>query len=171
MSSDRDCRHRIFKIALSYGHMTSSFTLRPSTEADYDAIAEIWHSSASLPGVGPAAMPSEADMRKEIDAEFTGGWQVTVAINGDEIAGFVAIKPDRAVLAELFVRPGSLGRGIGRALLARAMDAMPDGFTLFTRSGNARARRFYEQAGLSMLREGTHPHFGDPIVYYEWKRR
>jgi ribosomal protein S18 acetylase RimI-like enzyme len=115
-------------------------------------------------------MPSQAELRKEIDAEFIAGWQVTLAVRGDEIVGFLAIKPDEAVLAELFVRPGSLGGGIGRALLAQAIDAMPDGFTLFTRSGNARARQFYEKAGLTVLRKGTHPRFGDPIVFYGWKR-
>jgi len=116
-------------------------------------------------------MPTEAELRKEIDAELSTGWQVTLAICGDEVVGFLAIRPDEAVLAELFVRPGSLGKGIGQALLARAIGAMPDGFTLFTRPGNTRARRFYEKAGLVVLREATHPQFGDPIVYYEWRRR
>lgn len=150
--------------------MTSSFALRPSTEADYDTIAEIWHSSASLPGVGPPMMPTEADLRKRLEAEFAAGWQVTLAVRGDEIVGFLAIRLAEAVLAELFVRPGSLGGGIGQALLAQAIDAMPGGFTLFTRSGNLRARRFYEKAGLAVLREAIHPRFGDPIVYYEWQR-
>lgn len=156
-------------IGLFHSRMTYPFALRPSTETDHDAIARVWHSSASLPGVGPAAMPSEADLRKRLDAEFAAGWKVTVAVRGDEIVGFVAIKPEQAVLAELFVRPGSLGGGIGRALLAQAIEAMPGGFMLYTRSGNERARRFYEKAGLVAVREGVHPRSGDSIVYYSWK--
>ena len=46
--------------------------------------------------------------------------------------------------------------------------AMPEGFTLFTRTGNGTARRFYEKAGLVALREDIHPRFGDPIIYYSW---
>lgn len=148
--------------------MTSSFELRPSTEADHDAIAEIWHESASLPGVGPADMPSQADLRKRVDVEFASGWRVTVALRGEDVVGFLAIKPEAAILCEIFIRPGHLGIGIGQALLSRAMAAMPEGFTLHTRPTNMRARRFYEKAGLVFLREGTHPRSGDAIIYYGW---
>jgi putative acetyltransferase len=166
---DEPLGHGIFKIDRLYGHMTSSFMLRPATEVDHDTIAQVWHASASLPGVGPAVMPSEAELRQRLRVEFESGWDVTVAISGDEIVGFVAIKPKQAVLAELFVRPGALGGGIGQRLLAHAIAAMPDGFTLYTRSGNTRATRFYEKAGLARLREGIHPRSGDPIVYYGWQ--
>jgi putative acetyltransferase len=143
--------------------------LRPATEADRDAIAEIWHTSASLPGVGPPVMPAARELRERVDREFAAGWQVTVAVREDRVAGFVAIKPAEAILAELFVRPEAIGTGAGKVLLAHAMEAMPAGFTLFTRSGNARARRFYERAGLTFLRNDVHPRAGDPITYYGWK--
>lgn len=141
---------------------------RPAEESDYDAIAEVWHAGASLPGVGPASMPTEAALRERLGREVAAGWRMTVALSAGAIVGFLAIKPSEAVLAELFVRPGSIGSGVGRALLAQAMEAMPEGFTLYTRSANARARRFYETAGLVALREGTHPHSGDPMTYYGW---
>ena len=60
---------------------------------------------------------------------------------------------------------------IPQALLMEVKAAMPGGFSLFTRAGNARARRFYEKAGLIVLREAIHPKFGDAIVYYRWKIR
>src|SRR5262245_17038011 len=145
--------------------------LRPATEADRDAIAEIWHISASLPGVGPPVMPTARELRERVDREFEAGWQVTVAVRDDRVAGFAAIKPAEAILAELFVRPEAIGIGAGRALLAHAVEAMPGGFTLFTRSGNARARRFYERAGLIFLRDDVHPRAGDPITYYGWNVR
>ena len=148
--------------------MDANYELRPSTEADHDAIARVWHSSASLPSVGPANMPTEAELRQRVDAEFAAGRNVTVAVRDNEIVGFVAIKPKEAVLAELFVHPNALGIGIGQALLAHAMGAMPGGFTLFTRPSNVKARRFYERAGLIALRDGVHPRSGDPIIYYGW---
>jgi putative acetyltransferase len=88
---------------------TGAYKLRPSLEADRDAIAEIWHSSASLPTVGPAVMPSLARLRERVDLEFTRGWVVTVAAHGSDIAGFLAIKPRESVLDQIFVRPGSMG--------------------------------------------------------------
>jgi ribosomal protein S18 acetylase RimI-like enzyme len=145
--------------------------LRPSIEADYDAIAEIWYSGASLPGVGPPVMPTLGELRERVDREFASGWEVTVALRADEVIGFVAIRPAEAVLAELFVRPGLIGSGVGRALLAHAKAAMRHGFTLFTRSSNTRARLFYEKAGLVFLRDDTHPRSGDPISYYGWNVR
>jgi GNAT superfamily N-acetyltransferase len=142
--------------------------LRPSNEADHSTIAEIWHSSASLPGVGPPVMPTLGDLRERVDREFAAGWEVMVAVRDDHVIGFIAIKPSEAILAELFVRPESVGSGIGKALLAHAFRVMPSGFTLLTRSGNARARRLYEKAGLVFLRDDVHPRAGDPITYYGW---
>lgn len=148
-----------------------AYELRPSIEADNDAIAEVWHTSASLPGVGPPVIPSLAELRERVDREFATGWRVTLAVSDSGLLGFVAIKVHQAVLDQLFVRPASLGLGIGRALLQDAMAAMPNGFTLFTRSTNARARRFYESAGLVFLRAQAHPRTGDPVIYYGWNGR
>ena len=144
------------------------FDLRPAIAADRDAIAEIWHTGASLPGVSPPVMPTPAELRERVDREFDAGWDVTVAVREDQVVAFMAVKPSEAVLAELFVRPGSIGTGIGRALFAHALRQMPAGFTLFTRSSNTRARRFYEKAGLAFLRDDIHPRAGDPITFYHW---
>ena len=148
-----------------------TYQLRPSIKADHDAIAEIWHSSASLPGVGPLVMPPKAELRERVEVEFAAGWNVTVAVHINEIVGFVAIEPSEAVLAELFVRPQTIGSGIGRALLAHAMTAMPQGFTLITRLTNTRACNFYEKAGLIALRHDKHPRTGDPVICYGWNAR
>lgn len=142
--------------------------LRPAEAGDRNAIAAIWHGSASLPGVGPPVMPSRNALRKRLDAEFASGWNVTVAVCADIVAGFLASRPDQAILDELFVRPDFIGFGVGRVLLAHAMATMPDGFTLYTRPTNRRACLFYERMGLVFLRHGTHPRAGDPIVYYGW---
>lgn len=146
----------------------ATFVLRKAVASDKDAIASIWHESASLPGVGPPTMPSPADLRRRVEDEFAG-WSVTLAVRDAEILGFLALKPEAAILAELFVRPGALGAGIGSALLAHAKAEMPEGFSLFTSSSNTRARNFYEKAGLVILRHDTHPRSGHPVTYYGWR--
>lgn len=142
--------------------------LRSSVESDNDTIAQIWHQSASLPGVGPAVMPSEADLRHRVDLELAAGWEVTLAVLEGRTVGFVALKRRESVLAELFVRPASIGLGVGRRLLAHAIATMPAGFTLYTRAGNTKARLFYEREGLVALREDKHPRSGEPVIHYAW---
>lgn len=148
---------------------TKPFALRPARANDRDAIAAIWHSGASLPHVGPAALPPLNELRQRVDQEFAEGWQVTVATQDDVIVGFLALLPEAGILDQLFVRTDAFGLGIGRALFAEAIAAMPKGFTLFTRPGNAQARRLYEAAAMTMLREEIHPRFGDTIMFYGWQ--
>jgi ribosomal protein S18 acetylase RimI-like enzyme len=148
--------------------VAAEFVLRPAADQDRDAIAAIWHESAGLPTVGPATMPSPAQLRARVDVEMDNSWEVTVAEQRGTVVGFLAIKRDEAVLAELFLRPQAIGQGIGSQLLARAKALMPTGFTLFTRATNVRARRFYEKAGLTVLRTETHARDGDLIVFYGW---
>lgn len=73
-------------------------------------------------------------------------------------AGFVVYGPDRAdhtagEVYALYVDPGTWSRGHGRALLARAVDALADdGYpvaTLWVLAGNAHARTFYERFGMA----------------------
>ncbi len=143
--------------------------LRPAASRDRDAIAALWHASASLPSVGLPAVPGLPAFRERLDVEWAAGWQVTLAVRGDDILGFLALKPAEAVLDQLFLRPDAIGEGIGTRLLDRARSRMPNGFSLHTMAANARARRFYERAGLRFLREDRHPRTGLPIARYAWK--
>jgi GNAT superfamily N-acetyltransferase len=141
---------------------------RAAVPADYDAIAEVWLASARSSDGAMSSLPSLAELRSRIDREIATGWAVTVALDGREIVGFLALKPALAALDQIFILPTYQGRGIGRELIERTKQAMPDGFTLRTASANHRARRFYLRSGLSLLGEGLHPRTGNPVCYYDW---
>ncbi|WP_374132065.1 N-acetyltransferase family protein [Sphingomonas sp. 28-62-20] len=116
-------------------------------------------------------MPSVDELRRRVDQEIAAGWKVTVAELNDAIVGFAAIKLKEAILDQIFVLPGQIGSGLGRALFDSCLDQMPEGFTLHTASSNEKARRFYEKAGMQVLQQDTHPRTGHPVTYYIWRSR
>ncbi|MEY8831494.1 N-acetyltransferase family protein [Sedimentitalea sp. XS_ASV28] len=145
--------------------------INPASPSDYDEIADVWHASASLPGVGPVPMFSRETLRNRIEPEVANGWRITLARTGGKIIGFLAVCPEQRVLSQIFVRPDFIGRGLGSCLLRLAMAQMPSGFTLSTASTNTDARKFYERSGLTMTGTDVHPRAGHAISYYEWAGR
>jgi len=93
---------------------------------------------------------------------------VTVALEGERIVGFLA--SNAASVGQLHVRVGCHGRGIGRALLRRAMAASAGSLWLYTFTRNERARRFYERNGFVAMAFGFEPTWQLDDVRYEWQR-
>ena len=143
--------------------------LRAARSSDLDSVAQIWHDSAGLPGVGPPVMPTVQQLRQRVDAELATGWKLAVAVNDGEVVGMLAVRLATSVLEQLFVRPSHIGQQVGKVLLQEAMNSMPDGFKLFTATANRRAQAFYERQGLVFLREGPDPRTGRPVLFYGWK--
>jgi GNAT superfamily N-acetyltransferase len=141
---------------------------RAAEPADFDAIARVWLEAALATEDAVSSLPSLRELRIRVDHEMAAGWVVTVALDGREIVGFLALKPALAVPDQIFILPTHQGRGVGRDLIEQAKQAMPGGFRLRTASTNRRARRFYSGAGLSLLEEGLHPRTGNPVCYYGW---
>jgi ribosomal protein S18 acetylase RimI-like enzyme len=93
---------------------------------------------------------------------------VTVALEGERIAGFLAANAES--VSQLHVRVGCHGRGIGRELLHRAMAASVGSLWLYTFARNERARRFYERNGFAAVAFGYEPFWQLEDVRYEWRR-
>lgn len=79
--------------------------------------------------------------------------------------------PDAGYLASLYVDPDAAGAGIGRALLAHALDELTGAGrsrqALWVFTGNARARRLYEGAGFGATGERrTDPRWGAEQLRY-----
>jgi GNAT superfamily N-acetyltransferase len=80
-----------------------------------------------------------------------------VAVKGSRVVGFAAVHPADNEMYLLFVHPNYSGRGVGRALLEAAHQALRAAgcreAILYTHEQNARAIALYEAAGYR--RDGT----------------
>jgi L-amino acid N-acyltransferase YncA len=110
--------------------MTGALLIRPSRDDDVAAITAIYghhvlHGVASFEEVPP----SEAEMARR-RAEIVGrGFPHVVAERGGKVVGYCYAGPYRArvgyrfsVEDSIYIEPGEVGRGIGRALLAEIIE-------------------------------------------------
>jgi ribosomal protein S18 acetylase RimI-like enzyme len=136
--------------------------IRLATEDDAEAIGELWVESAReaftplLPDGHRLPDPQPQRMRDRIAG---GEVSVLVAEPEGELAGFVACGPSRdpepepgvGEVQSFFVGAGRWGRGIGRALMAAALeDLRRRGYaaaTVWSFDSNERANAFYESHG------------------------
>ena len=97
------------------------------------------------------------------------GW-VQVARTDEAVVGFLVRR--NAEIHGLYLHPKVQGKGIGRRLINVAKDHR-DHLGLWSFAANARASRFYRQAGFVevMRSDGADNEFGLPDVRFEWQRR
>ncbi|MFD7445229.1 GNAT family N-acetyltransferase [Streptomyces sp. NPDC059909] len=147
-----------------------SVRLRDMADADCEAVAAVrvagWrHAYAGLmPQAYLDAMSEaeDAERRRARLAAATGSGMVNVVAEQDgEVVGWGCYGPYReedtttgdGEVYALYVRPGHIGTGVGRALmtelLARAEADGRPALLLWVLRENARARRFYEKAGFA----------------------
>jgi len=143
----------------------SPYEVLPAEMRDAKAIAEI-HSiaaRAAYAGLVPedqldALAPTTREVKWRQAIEFADP-QVHVAVQGDEVVGFVGFDRSRdpktpsttGEIWALYVKPEHWGKGVGVALWDAARDGLEDeGCTLVTiwvPLRNDRAMRFFELAG------------------------
>ena len=95
--------------------------------------------------------------------------EVWVAEDGGRIVGLAVLSAE--MLDQLYVHPDAQGRGAGSALLDRAKERRPAGFTFWVFQQNVAARRFYERRGcrLVKLTDGSGNEEKTPDALYEWR--
>ncbi|MCS3730187.1 GNAT family N-acetyltransferase [Bradyrhizobium betae] len=89
--------------------------------------------------------------------------------DGDELSGLIAFHD--GWIEQLYVLPAAHGRGVGTELLDIAKGAYGR-LELWTFQRNARARRFYEARGFTLVEktDGTRNEEREPDVRYLWTR-
>ncbi len=137
------------------------FALRPAVLEDAAAIAAInaaagragWRAFLApepLAAFEPPVRRYEAMLGEGTDP----GTEVHVATESEEIVGFVSVRLGEGEIGEvgaLYVHPSRWSGGVGRALLALALERLKRSgcheAVLWTEERNERPRRIYETAG------------------------
>ena len=123
--------------------------LRRGELEDVGTVARMMRSTYDLMDYIPRLHTPEEDLAY-IGGLF-GEREIWVAENDAGVVGFAILSADE--LMQMHVDPDEQNAGIGSALLARAKERRPAGFTLWTFQKNVGARRFYERHGFASLRE------------------
>ena len=143
--------------------------VRRASEADAEAVAEVWLRSfdAALPTVRRAH--SDDEVRAWFRNAVVPYKQTWVAVAGTEVVGLLVLSD--GWVDQLYLDPAWRGRGIGDRLVATAKQRYPDGLQLWTFQVNGPARRFYERHGFVEV-ERTDGHGNEerePDVRYSWR--
>jgi ribosomal protein S18 acetylase RimI-like enzyme len=144
--------------------------IRPLEAADVDAVIRVWTETKrdTYDFIRLELSYSEADDEAFFRAQILSRCAIWIAVADGDVLGFVAI--DGSYLDRLYVRPAVQRRGVGAALLARAIEASPAGLELHTHVQNTKARAFYEKMGFVATRFGISPPPESlPDVEYRWR--
>jgi ribosomal protein S18 acetylase RimI-like enzyme len=128
-----------------------STDLRPANVTDSDVVARIWEAGwrdghlGNVPDALVAIRTPESFRTRAAERVA----DTTVALVGDEVAGFVMVVADE--VEQAYVDAGHRGSGIANVLLDEAERQVAGGghatAWLAVAPGNARARSFYEKRG------------------------
>jgi len=158
-----------------------ALTIRSAAERDLTAVAHLHVRSraAAYAGFVPAAALEAVPASSMVDY-WTERWryerdthQMTVAAEGDEVIGFTYLgpdeEPDTGILHAIHVAPDVQGRGVGRALMADALEKLTAGgwrqAVLWVLADNTRARGFYERGGWVLDGEGRDDFIGPALIH------
>jgi ribosomal protein S18 acetylase RimI-like enzyme len=143
--------------------------IRPARPRDAHTVAEVFIASFDTLTFLPKLHTNEETI-DFIANKVMPDQEVLVAEEDGTIVGFLAMAHGD-ILEHLYVHPDSQGRGVGAALLERAKERMPGGFSLWVFQQNLQARRFYERHGLSLIErtEGDGNEERMPDARYAWR--
>jgi ribosomal protein S18 acetylase RimI-like enzyme len=148
--------------------MQGTTTIEDFRPADLAALLPMWRASFEH-GVGVVDPHPIEEQAAYFLREVLPLHRVRIARGADgTLLGFVACNAES--VAQLYVRVGHHGHGLGSRLLALAKDGSAGSLWLYTFARNARARRFYEHHGFSATAFGFEPFWQLDDVRYEWRR-
>jgi GNAT superfamily N-acetyltransferase len=150
--------------------MSKEVSLRPATDSDAGAVAEVLLSSRKA--FQPyACLRTDEDIQGWVRSVLipTGG--VMVAVTAGSLVGVVATARAQGMswITQLFIAPAHVDQSIGTRLLSHALATLPLPVRLWCFQRNVRARRFYERHGFKAIQftDGSANEERLPDVLYE----
>ncbi|SFC85137.1 GNAT family N-acetyltransferase [Tropicimonas isoalkanivorans] len=139
---------------------TKDVVIRPFDAAtDLERLSDIWFDSSlrAHPFIGE---PRLVEQRRLIAEEYLPKAEAWVACLDGEPIGFISLLG--RVIGGIFIAPDQQGRGVGRRLIAHALDRKGD-LSLEVYTENERAVRFYRALGFEELSRRDVDDFGFPF--------
>ena len=147
-------------------------TVRLAEPADAPAVASVHVKSwqAAYRGQIPDEVLDNLDV-----AERTAMWErasargeVWVALDGDEVVGFICTGPSREAdatsqLYAIYLLPSAWGTGLAQPLAEAGLAGLTD-TVVWVLEDNRRARRFYERLGFTVDGKTREETFGSVVV-------
>ena len=146
-----------------------AFKMRPATDEDAGAIAEVYFLSFRLLTFLPM-LHTLASYRWYVANRMLKEWSVAVAEDDTGIVAFLGLRGEE--LGHCYVRPDRIGRGAGTLLIEAAKASGVTALELWCFQANTRARRFYEARGFRPIRftDGADNEERMSDVRYRWER-
>jgi GNAT superfamily N-acetyltransferase len=144
--------------------------IRPLAMDDVDAVVRVWNATKrdTYDFIPQEQGRSVSDDDAFFRAQILPRCAIWIAVERGDVLGFLAI--EGSYVDRLYVHPAAQRRGVGAALLARAIEVCPGGFSLHTHQKNSKAREFYAKQGLMAVRFGVSPPPEcEPDVEYQWR--
>jgi ribosomal protein S18 acetylase RimI-like enzyme len=137
----------------------AKITVRPYSDADWDAIARI-HDAARLDELrNSAGVEAFLTLAETAEPEGLFDGSLWVAEVDDTVAGFVAVDDDEVTW--LYVDPRRYRRGVGRALLRHALATAGPVVEVTVLDGNPAALALYLSEGFTVTETRTGPLVGN----------
>ena len=143
--------------------------LRPYAAADEDAAIELWRRAwqVAYPHIDFTA---RADWwRERWRQELVPQAKIIIAEMDDVIEGFVTVDPRTGYLDQIVVAPEFWGSNVASMLLDAGKRISPARIDLLVNKDNARAIRFYEKHGFSIVGDDVNPVSGRPVHRMHWR--
>lgn len=131
--------------------------IRKYTDEDKETVVSVWRSASELahPFLTTEFLDNETDALRNVYLAFAETW--VSEIDG-EVVGFIAMIDEQ--IGGLFVRPDHHGRGLGRALVDKAVSDKGS-LVVEVFKENPIGRRFYERYGFHERDEFVHEASGE----------
>jgi ribosomal protein S18 acetylase RimI-like enzyme len=151
----------------------NTLSFRSATQADADAIAQVYLSSRRTFVSFAAIAHSDDAVHQWIRDILIPDHHVIVVEQNNRIIGMMALSATEGTgwIDQLYLHPDVVGQGIGTQLIERTKAELGSPIQLYTFQENQGAIRFYEGHGFKAIQysDGSENEEKCPDILYEWR--